>query len=168
MHHIVVKANLFLVSGLMRRHGGAFTLENLGGLYRRSPLLAVLFLVPAGSLAGFPPLSGFWAKLVLIIASFEAGEVLAAVVALAVGFLTIYSMAKIWLAAFWKPASRAPAELPTLRGHATTWLPVAALAAITVVMGLWPQPFLAVAERAAGELLDPSAYVDAVLGEGAR
>ncbi len=168
MHHIVVKANLFLVSGLIRRAGGSFVLADLGGLYRRAPLLALLFLVPAGSLAGFPPLSGFWAKLLLIMAAFEAGEVLAAVVALVVGFMTIYSMAKIWLAAFWKPAPDTVPSPPSPRVQVLTYAPVAALALITVVMGLWPQPFLEVAARAAQQMLDPTAYVEAVLGGATR
>ena len=168
MHHIVVKANLFLVSGLVRRDGGSFVLSDLGGLYRRSPVLALLFLVPAGSLAGFPPLSGFWAKLLLIMASFEAHQVLAAVIALVVGFMTIYSMAKIWLAAFWKPPGVSPPPPPLRRQRFVTYAPVAALAAITVVMGLFPQPFLDVAERAAHEVLEPHSYIEAVLGEGSR
>ncbi|MDA0700054.1 MAG: proton-conducting transporter membrane subunit, partial [bacterium] len=66
VHHIIVKGNLFLVAGLARFSGGSFELDRLGGLYRDRPMLAVLFLVPAFSLAGFPPLSGFWAKLVVI------------------------------------------------------------------------------------------------------
>ncbi len=168
MHHIVVKANLFLVAGIIRRESGAFTLADLGGLYRRAPLLAILFLIPAGSLAGFPPLSGFWAKLLLIVASFEAGEIVAAVFALVVGFLTIYSMTKVWLAAFWKPAPHAPPPPSTQRVRLLTYTPVAVLALITVVLGVWPEPFLAVADRAAVELLDPTSYIEAVLGEGAR
>jgi formate hydrogenlyase subunit 3/multisubunit Na+/H+ antiporter MnhD subunit len=35
---------------------------------------ALLFFIPAFSLAGFPPLSGFWAKMILIRASLEAGH----------------------------------------------------------------------------------------------
>ncbi len=168
MHHIIVKANLFLVSGLIHREGGSFALGRLGGLYRRAPVLAVLFLVPAASLAGFPPLSGFWAKLLLILASLEAGQTLAAVAALAVGFMTIYSMAKIWISAFLKPAMATSPQPPPppARVRVLTYVPVAALAGITILMGLWPQPFFEVAERAALELLDATAYVEAVMGKG--
>ena len=62
VHHIIVKANLFLVSGVANRLTGSTELGRIGGLYAAAPLLAVLFLMPAFSLAGFPPLSGFWAK----------------------------------------------------------------------------------------------------------
>src|SRR5690606_18966758 len=65
IHHIVVKANLFLIAGAIRRAGGSFDLLRSGGLFRSAPFLAMLFAVPALSLAGLPPMSGFWAKLVV-------------------------------------------------------------------------------------------------------
>ena len=69
VHHIIVKANLFFAAGAAERLAGSSDLKTLGGLYREQPLLAALFFVPAFSLAGFPPLSGFWAKLFVIKAS---------------------------------------------------------------------------------------------------
>ncbi len=167
IHHIVVKANLFFVAGAVRRLGGASDLSRLGGLYRDKPLLAALFFVPAFSLAGFPPLSGFWAKFLLVRASIEAGQYAIAATALGVGLLTAYSMTKIWLNAFWKPLPGhlvPPAPLPPARRRLLLG-PVAGLAAITLAIGLYVRPFYELAERAASELLDPSAYVEAVLGE---
>jgi len=167
VHHIIVKANLFLVSGVARRLTGSFELASIGGLYKSSPVLAVLFLVPALSLAGFPPLSGFWGKLLLIKASLDVGAYIMAATALVVGLLTVFSMSKIWLEAFWKPHpdGTAPA-LTGLAGYHRTvlLLPVGALAALTVTIGLYPEPFMTLAERSAGQLLDPAPYVRAVLG----
>lgn len=166
VHNIVVKALLFLLAGLMRAFGGSFELKDLGGLWRRHPGLAVLFLIAAFSLAGLPPSSGFWGKLALIRAGIEA-EALALVVAAAVtSVLTLFSMTKIWSEAFWKeqpagasgPISPPPGRLGALRG------PALALTALVLLLGLLPGPFLAVADRAARELLDPGAYAAAVLG----
>lgn len=167
IHHIIVKANLFLVGGVANRLGGSFALDRIGGLYRASPLLAVLFLIPAFSLAGFPPLSGFWAKLVLIRAGLETQHYVIVAVALVVGLLTIYSMTKIWGQAFWKPAPADAEPLSIDFARPGTWwliLPVVGLALLTVVIGLMPEPFVAFATRAAEDLLDPTAYIDAVLG----
>ena len=165
VHHIIVKANLFFVAGLARRVGGSFRLAELGGLYRAHPLLAILFLIPAFSLAGFPPLSGFWAKLVVVLAAVEVRSWAIVAVALVVGLLTIYSMTKIWQAAFWSPVpeGRAVRAMPSSLMIA----PVVALATITVVIGLWSGPFLALAQASAHELLDPAGYVRAVLGDAA-
>jgi multicomponent Na+:H+ antiporter subunit D len=167
IHHIIVKANLFLISGLAQRIGGSDDLKALGGLYRHAGGLAVLFLIPAFSLAGFPPLSGFWAKFILLKAAFDAGAYLAGAVALVVGLLTVYSMTKIWIAVFWDAPGGDGTRLPEGRGR---WaspalvLPVAALAAMTVAIGIGAQPFMEMALTAAEELLAPERYVQAVLG----
>ncbi len=170
LHHIVVKANLFLVAGVIERLTGSFELKRIGGLYAVSPLLAVLFLIPAFSLAGFPPLSGFWAKFVLVRAGLEVESWWIVAAALVVGLLTIFSMTKIWGEAFWKPhpGGTAALSLPAGRraGVAVGPLvaPIAALALITITIGLFAQPLYLLAERAAAELLDPTAYITAVFG----
>ena len=168
VHHIVVKANLFLIGGVAERVAGSTDLSRIGGLYKAAPLLAVLFLIPAFSLAGFPPLSGFWAKYVLVAASLEIGAWVIAAVALVVGLLTIYSMTKIWAEAFWKahPDGTEPAlSRLSPRDRTRLLLPIAALAAMTLVIGFFPEPFVTFAETAAAQLLDPAAYIATVLGD---
>jgi multicomponent Na+:H+ antiporter subunit D len=164
-HHIIVKTNLFLLGGVIARFGGTEELARLGGLWGRRPLLSLLFLVPALSLAGVPPLSGFHAKLFLVRAGLEEGRWVVIAVALAVSLLTLYSMTKIWNEAFAKPQ---PLGIPTLpvsrRALALRVVPIGALAALTVVIGLVPGLLFGLSARAAEQLLDPSAYVAAVLG----
>ncbi len=166
-HDMIVKANLFFVGGLIERQGGAHRLSGLGGLYRATPALAVLFVIPAFSLAGFPPLSGFWAKLILIKAGLEIEAYLIVAVALAVGLLTLFSMTRIWAGAFWRPFPDADGRPPsTRRSGFLTVAPVVGLAALTLLIGLWAEPLLEYCNRAAAELLNPSAYLTAVLGDG--
>jgi multicomponent Na+:H+ antiporter subunit D len=164
-HHIVVKTNLFLVSGVVHALRGTSSLPQLGGLYPRHGALAVLFLVPALSLAGVPPLSGFWAKLMLLNAGLDAGQHLAVGVALVVSFWTLFSMTKIWAEAFWKAGD--PHDERVL--DAGTWRrlagPVAALALITIAIGLVADPLVRLSVRASGELFDTDAYVRAVMRE---
>jgi multicomponent Na+:H+ antiporter subunit D len=62
LHHIPVKTSLFLVQGIIERDTGTTSFGSVGGLARRSGPLAALFLLPALSLAGLPPFSGFLAK----------------------------------------------------------------------------------------------------------
>jgi multicomponent Na+:H+ antiporter subunit D len=163
-HHIIVKTNLFLISGIVLRLKGTLDLASLGGLYGTRPALGVLFLVPALSLAGLPPLSGFWAKLILIQAALEETSYLIVTVALVVSLLTLYSMTKIWTEAFWKvppDAAEAPIRAATWRGLV---LPSVGLALLTIVIGLAVEPVLALSLRAADQLLDSSEYVRVVLG----
>jgi multicomponent Na+:H+ antiporter subunit D len=171
VHHIIVKANLFLVAGVAQRIAGSTDLDQIGGLYRYAPFLGLLFLIPAFSLAGFPPLSGFWAKYVLVKASLDAEAYWIAAVALVVGLLTIYSMTKIWGYAFWKPhPAGVEPRLSRLeaKDRAALLTPIAALAVLTCIIGFFPEPFVQFAERSAAQLLDPSDYVAAVLGEPAE
>lgn len=164
-HHIIVKTNLFLVSGLVYRLRGTYELKPLGGLYRAYPLLGLLFLIPAFSLAGIPPLSGFWAKFTLVRAGLETEQYGIVAVALVVSLLTVFSMTKIWAEAFWK-ADPAPAEAPSanpaLSSALGLVLPIAGLAVITVLIGLFAEPIFVLSSRAAEQLLNPAEYIQAV------
>ncbi|HET6398129.1 MAG TPA: proton-conducting transporter membrane subunit [Candidatus Thermoplasmatota archaeon] len=160
LHHIVVKTNLFFVAGLIQQAAGSFELYRLGGLVRK-PLLAVLFLIPAMSLAGLPPLSGFWAKLLLVRAGLDLGTSLVVGVALLVGMLTLYSMLKIWNEAFWKAPPAGKALQPVSRIQIAV---VAGMALVTLGIGLQPDLLFRLCTQAAQQLGDPSHYIEAVLG----
>lgn len=173
-HHIIVKTNLFLVSGVARRYNGTFDLKKMGGLCAATPLVAVLFFIPAMSLGGIPPLSGFFAKFTVVKAGllgdsvFAGSGMLLAGVALAVGLLTLFSMTKIWAEAFWKkPAEGHAVDLRAISGRDRVLLltPIAGLAAMTLWIGFAPEFFLDFAVRAAHQLLDPTEYITTVLGE---
>ncbi len=161
VHHGLVKSNLFLVSGAVGTLRGTTRLQPLGGLAGGAPLLAGLFFVAALSLAGLPPLSGFWAKLTVVQASFGARQWVLAAAALGTGLLTLLSMVKIWNEAFWKaPPIEPAAPAPPLR--AARCGPIIGLVVLTAALGLWPAPLLDLARRAADQLLARQAYIDAV------
>ncbi len=166
MHHIIVKTNLFLISGVVERLCGSTDLARTGGMYQRAGGLAVLFLIAALSLAGVPPLSGFFAKLTLIQAGFQMGQYAIVATALVVGLLTLFSMMKIWAAVFWQAPPEGMESRAAPRGKRFAMLaPIAALAACTVAIGLAVEPAFDLAQRAARQLHDPAAYVRAVLGD---
>lgn len=164
-HHIIVKTNLFLVSGVVERLSGTFELKTLGGLYRTQPGLALLFLIPAMSLAGLPPLSGFFAKLGLVQAGLPLGQYAIIGVALSVSLLTLFSMLKIWTEVFWKPGAETPSPVVEQGKPLTALiLPIALLAALTLILGFGAGPLFALALRAGEELMNPAGYIQAVLG----
>ena len=170
VHHIIVKTCLFFVSGLAWRLRGTGELDRLGGFYSTQPGLCAVFLIPALSLAGLPPLSGFFAKLFLVQASLAQGQYVLALVALGVSLLTLYSMNKIWTLAFWQPAASG-AETPSEpiegnRGWLLAAAPAALLAVLSIALGLGAGPFLEICQQAAGQLLDPKEYLAAVLESG--
>jgi multicomponent Na+:H+ antiporter subunit D len=171
---VAVKTNLFLISGVIQRLRRTESLPRLGGLYESAPVLAVLFFIPAMSLAGIPPLSGFFAKVALVQAGLSTEHYALVAVALVVSTLTLYSMAKVWAAAFWKADPAAAGQGGTGQGAARPLLspvrrwgmfaPIIALAAVTVIVGIAAEPVFQVSQRAADQLLDPAGYIEAVLG----
>jgi multicomponent Na+:H+ antiporter subunit D len=162
VHHIIVKTTLFLTGGLVEHRAGTGHLDRLGGLVRTSPVIAVLFLLPALSLAGIPPLSGFVAKFALVDAGLAGGWWAVVAVSLLVSLLTLFSMTKIWAGAFWGDVQPLPAEVrPIPRAMVAS---TAALVALSLAVVVFAGPLYSLCERAAVDLLDGSAYVRAVSG----
>jgi multicomponent Na+:H+ antiporter subunit D len=183
VHHIVVKTTLFLVGGLIEHHGGSSRLSRLGGMVVTAPAVAVLFLLPALSLVGIPPFSGFASKFGLFDATARSEEWTILAVAVVVSLLTLFSVFKIWIAVFWSPAessaepamvsaSGGPARATTATVEATTTrvatpplmlVPTAVLAVLTLAIGVFAGPLYDLADRAAADLVDPAPYREAVL-----
>jgi multicomponent Na+:H+ antiporter subunit D len=162
VHHIIVKTTLFLTGGLVERRAGTAQLDRLGGLVTTAPAIAVLFIVPALSLAGIPPLSGFVAKYALVDAGLADGRWAVVAVSLLVSLLTLFSMTKIWTGVFWgeaQPAPRTEERVPF-----AMLAPTGALVALSLAVALFAGPLYGLAERAAADLLDGSVYQQVVLG----
>lgn len=111
VHHILVQTALFLVVGLIERQAGSSSLRSLGSLAKSSPLLALLYLVPALNLGGIPPFSGFLGKVMLIEAGAQDGSATAWILvagSIITSLLTLYTMILVWSKAFWRDRSDAP------------------------------------------------------------
>ena len=181
-HHIVVQTTLFLAAGLIEREGGSTSINRLGGLLRSSPVVAVLFFIPALNLAGIPPFSGFLGKLGLFLAAGEQGSGLAYVLIGAgalVSLLTLYALARVWNLAFWRPAedvegysSRIVQNLEeTPLGYSeegrrsTSRLMVIATAGmvtVSIALSVFAGPLWAMAERAGLNLYGARTYVQII------
>ena len=172
VHHIVIQTTLFCVEGLVERRAGTSEMNRISGLAHQSPLLAGLFAVPALSLAGFPPFSGFVGKVALFEATAAVGSWAILAVAVVVSLLTVYAMALVWGSAFWgRPSAPVPDpdvrdelhvgvhHVPRLMTGAT-----AAVVAVGVAIPVLGGPLYALCQRAAADLLTAQPYVTAVLG----
>ncbi len=159
VHYTVVKCALFLVAGVMERITGQNSVKKIGGVMEAAPLLAALFFVAGLSLAGVPPWSGFFAKLVIVMAGFAQERYWYTAVAVLTGFFTLFSMMKIWHMAFWGEAkgerNKAPGGL---------YVSVALLVSFSIVFAVLFAPVNRFAKAAAEQLMDPMRYVNAVLG----
>jgi multicomponent Na+:H+ antiporter subunit D len=166
LHHIPVKTSLFLVEGMVERETGSSTLDRVAGLARRSGPLAVLFLIPALSLAGLPPFSGFIGKLAVVSEGLDQRSWWIVAAALAVSLMTLVSMLKIWSGAFWGEPHPAPAEGDSpgiLRHHPMMAGVTTAVVTLTLAIALFAGPLYRFCERAAADVTEPGVYSREVL-----
>lgn len=180
IHHTVVKTSLFLTAGAVEHQRGTGRIVRLGGVANEQRWVAIAFLLAALSLTGIPPFSGFWAKLGVLNAAVDAGSAVVFAVALLVSIGTLMSMLKLGTGVFWgtprgsDPDPDADADdtddpHETTDPHGRRWslglvVPGLALAVLSLVVGIAPEPLLALADSAGAALADPTAYVEAVLG----
>ncbi|GGI05238.1 monovalent cation/H+ antiporter subunit D family protein [Egicoccus halophilus] len=188
MQYVLVKGALFVAVGAVETLTGTGKLQELGGMVRTRPWLALGFLFPALALAGIPPTSGFVGKYLLIRAAFVDAHWVAGGVAVLVSLFTLLSMVKIWNGAFWgeltdrsrqEPAGRAlglrpvpaggagdseppVARAPSNRRVAGMVGPTLLVAVAVFVLGIGAQPLIELVEPAAQSLLEPTAYLEAV------
>lgn len=170
IHNMVVKTNLFLISGVINRVRGSYHLKLLGGLSITYPMLAILFIISALSLAGLPPLSGFWSKFLLVKAGLQEHHYFIIIVSLIVSLLTLYSMTKIWNEAFWKNYNNHETVDQSSTQKLFSWpvnlmiLPIIFLTALTILVGFYPEFVFHLVQVAGHQMMNPSEYIQVVLG----
>jgi multicomponent Na+:H+ antiporter subunit A len=140
--HAVAKSALFMTAGAVTMATGQDRLSRLGGLGRRSPVLAVAAGVAAANLAGLPLTAGFFKDELFFDAAHGAGALTTVLAVLAAG-LTLAYIGRFWMLLFLGQTRTEPSPVPRLL---TT--PITVLAVISVVAGVVPQFFAALAADA--------------------
>ncbi len=138
----------FAVVGLVRDSSGEAThLAQWAGLGKRSPLVASVFAFLLLALAGIPLTSGFVAKFAVFKAAFEGDAIALVVVGVVASAITAFFYARVIVLMFFQePAADGPTvAIPS----AYTAVTIALGLAVTVVLGVFPQPVLDMAASAA-------------------
>ncbi|MDP3892785.1 monovalent cation/H+ antiporter subunit D family protein [Nocardioides sp.] len=175
-HHILVMGALLLAAGAIEHAYRTHQFVGLSGLMRREPVLAVIMALGMMSLVGFPPSSGFFAKVGLVRAAAELDGarlwlVLGAVLVASIG--TLLAMMHLWSEVFWGPPleempsrGQGPAKDPeipagTTMPRRTIW-PAGALLVASLTIFVLPGPVWELCVQAAESLQDVAAYAEAV------
>jgi NADH-quinone oxidoreductase subunit N len=131
----------FGVVGVVERATGSDKLDSFLGLHKRNPVLAAVLLIHFLSLAGIPPLVGFWAKFNLFAAvlAVGAGPIPFALVALAVAFsaVSLYYYLQVLKRVYVMPAVPENEASP-IRVHPVTLIVLIGIAAAVVLLGCFP------------------------------
>jgi multicomponent Na+:H+ antiporter subunit D len=165
MHSIVAMTALYLVAGRAASLSGHWTLSHGGGIYQMAPGFAFLSLALLLAVAGLPPFSGLWPKIMLVKASLDIGAWWLAAGILVSGFLSTIALGRVFLLAYWRPA-QTDAVRPLQAMDWSSLAPIIALTGIVVAFGLLPEWPIRLSELAAEGLLDPARYIGSVFPAG--
>ena len=136
-----------VITALRHRHVIGDELDDLDGLYSRAPVEAVLMLVFLLSLAGIPPLAGFWGKYFIFLSLIESGHYVLASLGVIYSVFGLYYYLKIANAMFMREPEHGAEKLPV-----SIWMRIGiAVAGIaTLYIGLLPNSFIELVNWALG------------------
>lgn len=155
--HAFLKSSLLLGAGLNQKLTGTVDLDEMGGLMTRAPFSTLLLLTGLLSLAGIPPLAGFFSKLFVLQAGFAQGAYLSTGIALAAGILSLYYNFTTYQRLAWGTPRGEVGEAP-----AAMYASVAFLAAFAVIFGLGARWLYEWAQLVAAQLASPEPYIAAM------
>lgn len=138
-YQAVMRGLLIFTAWWLVRRTGSGRLDDLAGSGRRMPVMAMLFGFAMFSVMGLSPFKGSFSKFLILYAAIEQGYwLLAAVGTLASIIAAFYYLRVIQRVCFEAPETETPLRT------APNWaaVPIGVLAAATVVMSIWPEPFL--------------------------
>jgi multicomponent Na+:H+ antiporter subunit D len=163
-NHSVFKSLLFLNSGAVEYATGTRDLRQMGGLRKMMPVTSTTNFIASMSIAGIPPFSGFWSKLIIIVAAVQAGHLGYAIWAVIVSVLTLALFAGVLRDSFlgeplqpWKGIQEVPGFMQ---------FSMLTLALISVMSGLLLLPIFkgAFLQPAAAIFIQGINYAHVILG----
>ena len=137
--YIFMNFGVFALISAMRREGhAAEDIDDLNGLMHRHPGYAILMLVLLLSLAGIPPMAGFYGKYFIFLGLLEAGSYLLAIAGALYVAVSAYYYFRIVRAMFLSESLEPAVIAPGLG----TKIALVASAVFTLLIGLYPEPFI--------------------------
>ena len=146
--HGLAKAGLFLCAGIVIHATHERDIRNMGGMLKTMPWTAAAFIFCAFSVIGIPPFGGFFSKLMVIVATVQAGHVWVAAVALFAAVMTMFYLFRVFSAVFMGEAKSDKRE-----GSRSMVLVVVILAILSLLAGFFVAYPMKLVNIATGEIL---------------
>lgn len=147
--YVFMNLACFLVICKVSQNGNNVSIDDLTGLHKRAPLLALTLTIGLFALAGIPPLVGFTGKFMLLVAALKEGYiVLVTLAAINTGIAIYYYLSIVRVTFCTDSADRG--NVPFDRLHSVLCF---ALIVIIIIMGIFPSTFIDVTTRAVQTLI---------------
>lgn len=161
-NHSLIKSAMLMLAGSVASRAAVKTaaFSTIQGMGKEMPFAGILFLLGGLALAGIPPTNGFVSKLTLFRSGIEA-EMFGSLAF--IGFaslITVVYVGRAFQRIWWEP------KMPDIKMKPVGDRLVAPTILITLclVLGLWGEPLLQLADMTTLWILEPSNYIEAVLG----
>ncbi len=126
----------FVIVGILEREeGGHLQLDDYAGLGKRQPVLAALMSVFLFSLAGIPPLGGFFGKYLLFVSAIDAGFTWLTIVAVASSMISVWFYLGLVVKMYFTEPSGDTSESPSGIAAITLAVSTVAVIALGIVPG---------------------------------
>lgn len=162
VNHSFIKSAMLMITGVLssRTTGKTARLEDIGGLGKKMPYVALLYLLGGLALAGVPPLNGFISKVGLIQSGIEVGSWLPLGLVVGAGAITLLYVTRTWSWVF----QRAPNPEMKVKDTGDSMIAPTLLIAACVALGIVGAPLLDIAIQTVSQINNPTIYIQAVLG----
>ena len=161
-NHSLIKSAMLMLAGSVASRAAvksaAFT--TIQGMGREMPFAGILFLLGGLALAGIPPTNGFVSKLTLFRSGIEAEAYLSLAFIGFASLITVVYVGRAFQRIWWED------RYPDIKMKPSGDRLVAPtiLIGICLVMGLWGEPLIQLADLTTVWMLEPANYIEAVLG----
>ena len=158
-NHALVKAAMLMLAGAMASRASvkSASFEVVVGVGKYHPFAGALFLLGGMALAGIPPMNGFISKLMVFWSGVDAVKYISLAIIGVASLITLTYVIRSFVKIWFEPNP----EVKLKTGDRL--LAPALLIALSLLLGIWPQSLVGLAQMVAAWLGDPSLYVLAVL-----
>ncbi|WP_372473056.1 proton-conducting transporter membrane subunit [Capnocytophaga sp. ARDL2] len=169
IHDVIVKSNMFMITGIIAKIRETTDMTRLGGLLKDYPKFSLTAALVFFSLIGIPPFSGFWPKILFLQESFKASQWILLVLFILASFVTLFVVIRFWIEAFWKESPKPLTEeidhyepIPMVKKVALMF-PIVFLAVTSLYIGFNADRVMELSEKTAYEIKNKEIYIKAVL-----
>lgn len=161
-NHAFIKSAMLMIMGLVssRTYPKSADFVDIGGAGRlMTPMISALWILGGMALAGIPPLNGFISKLTVVQGGVDASDWVPLFLAVFSSILTITYVFRTWQHVFQK---HNPDLKLKIKSDGDSLLAPVMLIVVCILLGIYARPLIGLAHMTVEQMLDPTAYIDAV------